>query len=111
MTDNRNEPERPRYEPEIIPPDHGGRQSDWRNAPFRNSNWRGNPFGETRTTQRVYAARLGPFGIALVLLAIAAIVAIVIIAAVGAVLIWIPVIAAVLIIGAVFRLLRGFRPR
>lgn len=106
MTDNRNKPERPRYEPEIIPPDHGGRQSDWRYTP-----WRDNPFGDARTTQRVYATRLGPFGIALVLLAIAAIVAIVLIAAVGAVLIWVPIIVAVLVIGAVFRLLRGLRPR
>ena len=108
MTDNRNEPERPRYEPEIIPPNHDGRQSDWRYTPFSNSS---SPFGGARPRQRVFVTRLGPFSIALVLLAIAAIVAIVIVAAIGAVLIWIPVIAALLVIGAVFRLFRGFGPR
>jgi hypothetical protein len=106
MTDDQNEPERPRFEPEIIPPDHGGRQSDWRSTP-----WRGSPFGGARTTQRVYVTRLGPFGIAILLLAIAAIVAIIMIAVVGAVLIWIPVVVALLVIGALFRLLRGFGPR
>lgn len=111
MTDDQNKPERPRFEPEIIPPSRGGPQPEWRYAPFRHSNWRGSPFGDTRTTQRVYVTRLGPFGIALVLLAIAAIVAIVVIAAIGAVLIWVPVIAAVLVIGALMRLFRGFAPR
>jgi hypothetical protein len=106
MTDDHNKPERPRVEPEIIPPDRGERQSGWRYTP-----WRGSASGNTHTTQRVYVTRLGPFGIALVLLAIAAIVAIVVIAILGAVLIWIPVVAAVLVIGAVFRLLRGFGPR
>jgi len=106
MTDNHDQPERPRYEPEIIPPDHGERQSDWNYTP-----WRNGPIGYTGTTQRVYVTRLSPFSLALVLLAIAAIVAIIVIAAVGAILIWIPVIAAVLVVGALFRLFRGFRLR
>lgn len=110
MTDDQDKPERPRFEPEIIPPDRGGEQPEWR-TPFRDSNWRRSPFGDTHTTQRVYMTRLGPFGIALVLLAIAAIMAIVVIAAIGAVLIWVPVIIAVLIIGALMRLFRGFAPR
>jgi len=111
MTDGQGRPERPRFEPEIIPPDPDGQQSAWRHTPFRDSNWRGGPFGDTRTAHRIYVTRLGPFSIALVLLAIAAIVTIIVIAAVGAVLIWIPVIAAVLIIGAMMRLFRGFGPR
>jgi hypothetical protein len=110
MTDNHDKPERPRFEPEIIPPDHGERQTDPRYTPWR-ATWRGDPFGDARTTQRVFVTRLGPFGIALVLLAIAAIVIIVVIAAIGAVLIWIPVIAAVLVVGALLRLFRGFGPR
>ena len=105
MTDDQDKAERPRYEPEIIPPDHDGQHSGWRHTPFRDS--RGNPFGHTHTTQRVFMTRVGPFGIGLVLLAIAAIVLIVVIAAIGAVLIWIPVIAAVLVIGALMRLFRG----
>ena len=112
MTDDQDRPERPRFEPEIIPPDRDGQQSGWRHAPFRDSSWRGNPFGDTHTSQRVYVSRVGPFGIALVLLAIAAIVTIIVIAAVGAVLIWIPVIVTVLVIGALMRLFRGgFGPR
>jgi hypothetical protein len=106
MTDNHDRPERPRFEPEIIPPDHGEHQSDWRNTP-----WRSGPFGYTRATQRVYVTRISPFSVVLVLLAIAAIVAIILVAAVGAILIWIPVIAAVLVIGALLRLFRGFGPR
>lgn len=110
MTDDQDKAERPRYEPEIIPPDHDGQHSGWRHTPFRDS--RDSPFGYTHTTQRVYMTRLGPFGIGLVLLAIAAIVLIVVIAAIGAVLIWIPLIAAVLVIGALMRLFRGgFGPR
>lgn len=111
MTDDQGKPERPRFEPEIIPPSHGGEQPEWCHTPFRDSNWRGSPFGDTHTAQRVFVTRLGPFGFALVLLAIAAIVAVVVIAAIGAVLIWIPVIVAVLVIGALMRLFRGFAPR
>jgi hypothetical protein len=98
---NDQEPERPRAEPEIIPPDRGGRRSEWGRPP-----WRGG-FGQTRGTQRIYVARLGPFGLALLVLAIAAIVAIILIAVLGAVLIWIPVVAVLVVIAALFRLLRG----
>ena len=111
MTDDQEKPERPRFEPEIIPPDRDGEQPEWRYTPFRGSNWRGSPFGHTHTTQRIYVTRLGPIGIVLILLAVAAIVAIILIAAIGAVLIWVPVIAAVLVIGALIRLFRGFGPR
>jgi len=100
MTDEQERPERPRAEPEIIPPDRGGRGSDW------NRPWRGGAFNETRGMHRVYVARLGPFGIALLMLAIAAIVAIVLIAVLGAVLIWIPVVAVLVVIVALFRVFR-----
>ena len=102
MVDDRDPPERPRVEPEIIPPERAHRQSDWRRSP-----WSDGGFGSTRATHRVYVTRLGPFGIALLLLAAAAIVAIVMITALGLVLIWIPVVAAVVIAGALVRLLRG----
>lgn len=105
MTHTGDEPERPRVEPEIIPPDRSG-HSDWRNSP-----WRPGGFGDTRATQRVFVTRIGPFGIALLLLAIAAIVAIILIAALGAVLIWIPIVAVVVVFGAMLRLFRGFGSR
>jgi hypothetical protein len=100
MAHDRDRPEWPRVEPEIIPPDRSGRQSEWARAP-----WHGGPF--TRAPHRVYITRLGPFGAALLLLAIAAIVAMLIIAVLGAVLFWIPIAAVAGLVAAVFRLLRG----
>jgi hypothetical protein len=100
MTDDSTPPERPRVEPEIIPPDRGGRQPDWRRSPWGSG-------GGIRGTQRIYVGRIGPFGVALLILAIAAIAAIILIAVLGAVLIWIPVVAVLVLIAAVFRFLRG----
>lgn len=105
MTHTADEPERPRVEPEIIPPDRSS-QSDWRYSP-----WRASAFGGARPTQRVYVTRIGPFGVALLALAIAAIVAIVVIAVLSAVLIWIPIVAAAVVLGAVLRVFRGFGTR
>jgi hypothetical protein len=96
MADDKNTPEQPRVEPEIIPPDRSRRQSPW--SPYG--------FTQTRGTQRIYVTRLGPFGIALLMLAIAAVATILMIAVLGAFLIWIPIIAVVLIGGALLRLLR-----
>lgn len=99
-----NQPERPRAEPEIIPPDRDGGQANWRRT--SQTPWRGSGFDEIRGTHRVYVGRVGPFGIALLLLAIAAVIAIILIAVLGAVLIWIPVIAVAVVIAAFFRLFR-----
>lgn len=99
-----NQPERPRAEPEIIPPDRDGRRSNWRRAPYKP--WRGAGSDEIHSTHRIYVGWVGPFGIALLLLAIAAVIAIILIAVLGAVLIWIPVIAVAVVIGAFFRLFR-----
>ena len=99
-----NQPERPRVEPEIIPPDRDGGSANWRRTPY--TPWRGSRFDEIHGTQRVYVGRVGPFGMALLLLAIAAVIAVVLIAVLGAVLIWIPVVAAALVIAAFFRLFR-----
>jgi hypothetical protein len=95
MADDRTPPEQPRVEPEIIPPDRSGRYSPWR--PYG--------FAETRGA-RIHVTRVGPFGIALLMLAIAAVVTIVMIAVLGAVLIWIPIVAVALIVGALLRVLR-----
>ena len=85
--------ERPRSEPEIIPP----------GAPLRRP--RDDPFADSGFTQRIYVTRLGPFG--LVALALARIVAVVLlILVVGAVLFWIPIvglIVAAAIIASVIR--------
>jgi hypothetical protein len=104
MVHDPTQPERPRVEPEIIPPDRHGGDADWRRTAY--TPWRGGGFDEIHRTQRVYVGRVGPFGIALLLLAIAAVIAIILIAVLGAVLIWIPVVAAAVVIGALFRLFR-----
>ena len=88
-------PEQPRVEPEIIPPDRSRRQSDWRQSPYAS--------GPTYGTRRVYVGRIGPLGMVLLLAAIAAII---VIAFVGALLIWIPLVAFFVIVAAFFRLLR-----
>lgn len=106
MVDDADKPQRPRVEPEIIPPGRDGPQTDWRRSP-----WISGPFGQTYTTHRIYVRRFGPFSIALAMLAIAAIVALITIAVVGAVLIWIPVFVAILVVGALFRIVRGFGAR
>ena len=96
MADDRNQPEQPRVEPEIIPPGRDSRYSPW--SPFG--------FTETRGTHRIHVTRVGPFGIALLMLAIAAVATVVMIAVLGAVLIWIPIVAVALIVGALLRVLR-----
>jgi hypothetical protein len=100
MTEEAPPPERPRVEPEIIPPGRG-RESDWRQSP-----WRGDSFAQARGTSRIYVTRLGPFGIALVLLAIAAIFVLFMIALLGVVLLWIPIIVVAVVLAAVLRRLR-----
>ncbi|MGB6537609.1 MAG: hypothetical protein WBF58_16795 [Xanthobacteraceae bacterium] len=106
MTDDSDQPEHPRVEPEIIPPDRSPDRSDERRTP-----WRGGPFGGTRATDRVYVARIGPFGAALLLLAIAVIIAIVIFVFLGALLIWIPIIVVLLAGVALARAVRRFGNR
>jgi hypothetical protein len=96
-----DQPEQPRFEPEIIPPDRARQGADWRQPVWR-------PYGAEQAsgTYRVYVGRVGPFGIAALMLAFAALVGITIFAVLGALLIWIPVIAAAIAVGAVFRFLR-----
>lgn len=101
MWDDATPPEKPRSEPEIIPPDHSAHLSERGQRP----RWT-DAYTQARGTQRIYVARLGPVGFALMMLAVAAIVALIMIAVLGAVLIWIPIVAVLVIIAALFRLLR-----
>jgi len=109
MAHDPNQPEQPRAEPEIIPPDRDGGAANWRRAPgtaWQRGPWHRGGFDEIHGTHRVYVGRVGPFGIALLLLAIAAVIAVILIAVLGAVLIWIPVIAVAVAIAAFSRLFR-----
>jgi hypothetical protein len=98
MANDQNEPERPRVEPEIIPPDRSQQQSAWRSA------WQ--PAWGARGTRRIYVTRIGPVGVALWLLAFMLIAAVILFVIVGAMLLWIPVVALVVIVAAIFRFLR-----
>lgn len=100
MANDSNQPERPRLEPEIIPPLRSRRESDW-----PQDTWR--PYvSASGGAQRIYVTRLGPFGIGLLMFIIGVVAAIILLAVVGAVLIWIPILALLVAAGAIFRLLR-----
>ncbi len=103
MYQDSNQPERPRLEPEIIPPARGRRGSDW-----QPDAWPPNA-STAGTTQRLYVARLGPVGLAFLMLLIGIVVAMITLAVVGAILLWIPILALLLGAGLVFRLLRHNR--
>jgi hypothetical protein len=85
---------RPRAEPEIIPP----------GAPLPPRDGDG-PFNAR--FQRIYIARPGPFGLLLVALAAIIIVAVILLLVVGAVLIWLPVVGLMIAIGIVTGLVRS----
>jgi hypothetical protein len=72
--------DKPRAEPEIIPPE----------TPPRSS--RMNDFAGAHFAQRIYIAKIGPFGIILLALAIGVVLGATLILLLGAFLIWIPVI-------------------
>jgi hypothetical protein len=106
MVDDPDQPERPRVEPEIIPPDRNPRRPDWRQQAWRRQTWQ--PFFSTAAdeTHRIYVARLGPLGVALLMLIVGVIAAVIVLALVGAVLIWIPAVALLVAVGALFRVFR-----
>ena len=113
MADDQNPPERPRTEPEIIPPDRtGGRggNSPWQ-ATRQTGTWQtgwnpdGGQDGAWRT-QRVFVMRPGPLGFAVLVLVLGLIVAAIVLTVIGAFLIWIPVVALFVAVAAVFRFLR-----
>ena len=69
--------DRPRFEPEVIPP--GDARARWDDT-----------FGG-RTRSRVYVARIGPAGFFAAMLAIAFLAAVILVLLLGAFLIWIPI--------------------
>jgi len=101
MVEDSNRPEQPRLEPEIIPPARTGREPQW-----RQDAWRPYAASQAGETHRIYVARLGPFGAALLVLIVGILAAVILLAVLGAVLIWIPIIALLVAAGAIFRILR-----
>jgi hypothetical protein len=101
MVEDSNQPERPRIEPEIIPPDRTPHRSD-----RHQQTW--HPFFSTAAdeTHRIYVARLGPLRFALLILIVGIVVGLIILAVIGAVLIWIPIMLMLVAVGALIRLWR-----
>src|SRR5580658_1740191 len=102
MAKSPNEPERPRVEPEIIPPDRNQtRPSGWPPYGFR-------PSADTQSAgvHRVYVSRIGPIGFALLMLVIGLFAGIMLLILVGAALIWIPIVVVLILAAAISRLLR-----
>lgn len=92
MAQDRNEPEKPRVEPEIIPPQRGRGQS-----------WPPYGFSETGGAHRLYVTRISPFGFALMMLAIGLFAVVFLLILIGTALIWLPVLAALVLVAAIFR--------
>jgi hypothetical protein len=90
-------PEQPRSEPEIIPP---GGDARWR----RDRPW---PYAG-QGTYRIHVTRLGPFSTFLLVAAIGIAAALLLIVAVGAFLLWIPIIGLVVAIAVLSGLLRTY---
>jgi hypothetical protein len=97
------QPETPRSEPEIIPPMRGGRPGDWFEVPG----------DETFRFRQATFRAPGPLGIIVALLVIGTIAAVVLLLILGAVLVWVPVaalvIVALLLAGTVRRYWRRLR--
>lgn len=90
MMDKRPKPQGEKPEPEIIPPEHPGRQTAQDTPRMR-------IFVDTHGTEHFYVARLRPLGIILVVL--------------SAFLIWIPVVVLLVIAATITGLLRGYFER
>jgi len=105
MTQDSSEPERPRLEPEIIPPEQWRSQSGWRRSPGDTA-WGAYAARQAGARHHVFVTRLGPFGVALLFLMLTALVVVGFLAVLGAVLIWIPAVALLVLVAAVLRFFR-----
>ena len=84
-------------EPEIIPPHYRERRSIWGAYRFAD---------DVHGTHRIYAFRLGPFGIVFLALVITVIAVAMLLFLLGVVLIWIPVLALLVAAAMISGLLR-----
>jgi hypothetical protein len=111
MADDPNLPEQPRAEPEIIPPDRTGRRNSSSQSPWQSTwqtSWGQSSWGQdsTRQTQRIFVMRPGPLGFAAIMLVLGLIIAAIVLALIGTLLIWIPAVALCVVIAAVYRFFR-----
>jgi len=96
--------EQPRAEPEIIPPERAGGRAHRAGAPM---------WTATDGVQRIYVARLGPFGFLLLALVVAILTALIVVVLLGAFLIVIPLAGLLLAAAVIAGVMRGRfgRPR
>jgi hypothetical protein len=106
MASNSDQPEVPRAEPEIIPPDRNRPQDRPQDWPPQNRGWPPRGFTEMHGAHRIYVGRIGPFGFALMMLVAGLFAVVLLLLLIGTALIWIPVLAAVIVIAAISGLLR-----
>jgi hypothetical protein len=102
MARNSNEPERPRAEPEILPPDRSGRNTSGQSWPPPPYGYRPGSSG----THRIFVTRIGPLGFGLFMLVAGLFAAVLLLLLIGTALIWLPFIAALVIVSAVVGVLR-----
>jgi hypothetical protein len=93
--------EKPRAEPEIIPPDRGDRQLRSGAAGIR-------VFLSGGGGRYIYVARLGPLGMVVLALMIGILFAITLVLVLGAFLIWIPLVGLLVAAAIVSSLLRAY---
>ena len=106
MANDRDQPELPRVEPEIIPPDRQERGGPGRGFDWRRPAWRPDGQNETAGMHRVYVTRIGPFGFVLLTMTFAILAAAILLVFAGAILLWLPVVALLIVVGAIVRFLR-----
>jgi hypothetical protein len=93
--------EKPRAEPEIIPPDRGDRQSRSGAAGIY-------VFVDGGGIRHIYVARLGPRGIFVIALMIGILFAMMLVLVLGAFLIWIPLVGLLVAAAIISSLLRAY---
>jgi hypothetical protein len=92
--------EKPRAEPEIIPPDRGDRRSRSSEAGIR-------VFLGSGGVRHIYVARLGPLGMVALALIVGVLLALTLVLVLGAFLIWIPLVGLLVAAAIISSLLRS----
>jgi hypothetical protein len=93
--------EKPRSEPEVIPPDRGDRQSRSSVAGIR-------VFLDGGGVRQIYITRLGPLGMVALALMVGILFAITLVLVLGAFLIWIPLVGLLVAAAIISGLLRAY---
>ena len=99
MPRNSNEPERPRSEPVILPPDRSRNGQNWPPPPYG--------YGPGASgSQRIFITRIGPLGFGLATLVLGLLAVVLLLLLIGTALIWLPFVLGIVILGAVVGALR-----